>query len=358
VEVIGQVVLIVCILPAVWYVSIAIHEGAHALVAVAMGLRVTGVRIAIKSPRTLVVPAGRVLPARMAAMLIAGPMANAGCAVALWWPTAQPQPRPVGVILSLAAVIPAAMAIRSLIPARSKAFRPTDGYLLLRWIFRPRLTTAQRSADKSQLATIIATTTDPLVLLSAVKRRDGLDPTGYPAFIADAERLLAVARDKRSDRATAGAIAEWLSLRFGFAYLHATIVAGQPVDRADREEIIETAELAVGLEPESKPARIGLALARLLDDRPAEALELLSDFPSSTPAQHNVAMWLFAVALVYSGDRGRADALLASVAEPADTPALRREILAKLRSATELPPLRRLDFEPGVPASADRSSST
>jgi hypothetical protein len=354
VEAAGYSVLVVCVILGATYLCVAIHEGAHALVALAVGLRVKSVQIVTRHPATLVVPTGRALPARMAAVSVAGPMADAAFAAALWWLADQPFPKLVEIALRFVAAFAALVALGNLLPVRI-ASRPTDGYNLLRWIFWPDLTTAENSADFRQLETIIATTQDPRILLAAVRRRHAIDPTGYAEFITDADRLLAIARDEHTDRAAAGDIALWLALEFGFGYLHMAIVAGEPIDGANREEIIETAELAARLAPKSKLARVGLAIVRLLDDRPAQARDLLLKVTSRSKAEHAVVLSLFAVALTYLGNRARATAVLASAPQPANP--LLHAIVAQLRAATELPPLRRPDSEPAVPAAAQQSSS-
>jgi hypothetical protein len=326
------------------YVGIAIHEGAHALVAVLMGLRVKSMHISMTKGKVIVEPKGRALPARMIAMTVAGSLTNLAGAwftggLALRLLPAHNEIAPF--ILGVAGIL-AVLGVSSLIPIRNTKAGGTDGYKIFLWAFRPRVTTAGSSADPVQLARIVATTKSPLVLLAAVKRRHSIDAGGYTQFISDAERLVAIVRDPGTRPADAAAIAQWLALHFGFSYLHISIALGQPVGPADLDQIVEIAETAARLKPTSKPARIGLAVARLLEDRPADAVNLLTDFRTATRAQHALVTRLFAVTEIYLGHRARADDLLASVTQPVD--AQMRDILAKLRGAAELPPLRRPEF--------------
>jgi hypothetical protein len=355
---IAYLTVVACTGAGATYLGVASHEGAHALVALLMGLRVKSIKISLRGGKVTVDPKGRALPARMIAMTLAGPVANLAFAWVAWWAAVRllaSRDELGPFVLGVAGVI-AIMGVANLIPVRATRTGGTDGFKILLWAFRPRVTTAGASSDPAQLARIIATTTDPLVLLAAVKRRIGIDPKGYTEFIADADRLLAIARDERTRRAAAAAIAQWLSLHFGFAYLHMTIAEGAPVGRADREEIVETAELAVRLNPQGKPSRIGLAVARLLDGRPAEARDLLTGFRTATKGQHAVVVRLFAVAEIYLGNGGRAEELLASVTQPID--AQLRDVLAKLRNATELPPLVQPEPTPAaVPEAAHQGSS-
>jgi hypothetical protein len=326
------------------YAGVGIHEGAHALVAALMGIRIKSVHIAMNGGKVVVEPKGRALPARMIAIMFAGPLANLACAWITWSLAVRllvSNNELAAYVVGVAGVL-AFLGVVNLIPVRKTKSGGTDGYKIFLWAFRPSVTTAASCADPGQLARIVAATQSPLVLLAAVRQRRSIDPAGYPQFISDAERLAAIARDPATRPADAAAIAQWLALQFGFSYLHRSIALGEPVGRADVDQIVGIAETAARLKPKSKAARIGLAVARLLEDRPADALALLANFRSDAKAQHALVTRLFAVAEIYLGNRARADALLASVTQPIDQQM--RDILAKLRGATELPPLRRREI--------------
>jgi hypothetical protein len=100
-------------------------------------------------------------------------------------------------------------------------------------------------------------------------------------------------------------------------------------------------ELAVRLQPENLHARIGLAIARLLDHRPGDARDLLVGIHAATsePAAA-LAMQVRAVAEIYMGDHQQADRLVAAAGDR--NPPMRR-ILTALRTsetAGRLPALR------------------
>jgi hypothetical protein len=337
-------ILAPCTIFGATYLGVAIHEGAHAVVAILMGLRVKSVHISMTSGKVIVAPKGRALPARMILMIVAGPLTNLGCAwiarsIALPLLASRNELAPY--VVGVAGVL-GLLGVTSLIPIRNTKAGGTDGYKIFLWAFRPRVSIARSSVDPVQLASIVAATKSPLVLLAAVRQRRSIDPVGYTQFIGDAERLDAIARDADTRRSDAAPIAQWLALHFGFSYLHMGIALGEPVGRADLDQIVEIAETAARLQPTSTPTRIGLAVARLLEDRPAEALNLLTGFRSVTTAQHALVTRLFAVTEIYLGHSERAEALLASVTQPVDVQM--RDILAKLRGATDLPPLRRREL--------------
>lgn len=319
--------------------NLVIHELGHLLVALLTGLRVTGVRISLRGHSAVMVrPAGPALPVRMAAMTLGGAAANIGCAVLAWQLSQQALPVPVRVGLACAAIIGVIFGVANLLPVRLRVTAPDlDGLTLARWIFRPRLTTAATTTDVAHLDRIIERTRHPLVLLAAVIRRRAIDP-GYPRFVAMAERLNAIAHDARTKPAHAAAIAADLALTFGIGYLHMGIVEGNAIDRANADELIEIAELGHRLRPKNEYTRLGLAVARLLEHRPAPARDLLAGFRGSRLATYVTATQLFAIAEIYLGRRERATAILARLSH--GDPAL-SQIISTLTSTDALPALVR-----------------
>lgn len=318
-------------------VHLVIHEAGHLLVALLVGLRVTGVRISLRRQSAVTVrPAGPALAVRMAAFVLGGPLANIAAAALAWQVLRQPLPAPVRMAAALAGAIGLVVAVMNLLPIRlpGSTLDP-DGLSLLRWVFRPRRTTAASLADPARLDRIIATTEHPLVLLSAVFRRQAID-SGYTEFAATADRLNAIAHDERTNRRHATIIASALALTFGLGYLHMGVVQGKPIDRDNADELIDAAELGFRLRPKYEPAQFGLAIARLLDGRASEARHLLAGFRARKPETHELATGLFAIAEIYLGHAERADQVIATIGDGDPT---MTEILASLRSAPALPAL-------------------
>jgi hypothetical protein len=237
---------------------------------------------------------------------------------------------------ALATAIGVLMAVANLLPVRSPSSTlDSDGLHVLRWVLHPRVTAAASSVDRTQLDKIIEETHHPLVLLAAVFRRRQID-SGYPQFVPMAERLNAIAHDERTKPAHRGAIAAQLAVTFGASYLHMGIVQGKAIDRANADELIEIAELGYRLRPEDERVRIGLAIVRLLDHRPAEARQVLARLRPATPETHAVATQLFAIAEIYLGNRDRAGAILARLG---DGDPVMAQIVSALSSSWELPAL-------------------
>jgi len=116
---------------------------------------------------------------------------------------------------------------------------------------------------------------------------------------------------------------------------------------------IEIAELGLRLRPKAGDARIGLAIARLLDHRPAEVRQLLAGFRAARADTHALATQLFVVAEIYLGHRERADAILATLSDGSDQPA--SAVVAALRATDALPPL--VQDQPGHSGGSQSSRS-
>ena len=322
----------------VFPLHIVVHECGHLVAALLTGLRVTGVRLLSLRHQSAVVvePTGPALPVRMTAFILAGPLANLALAALAWQLWRASLPTPVRLVAAFAAVTGVIFAAANLIPIRpSSPSLDPDGLNLLRWVSRPRLMSAATTNDRGRLDQTIDTTDHPLVLLVAVMRRRQID-SGYQQFVPMAERLNGIAHDERTKPAHAATIAAQLAVTFGTGYLRLGIVEGNAIDRANADELIEIAELGHRLRPRDEATRIGLAVARLLDHRPAEARALLTGLRATTPLTHGLSTQLFALAEIYLGHRERADALLATVR--AGDPAM-SEIHSALRSADALPAL-------------------
>lgn len=316
---------------------LVIHESGHLLVAVLAGLRVTGVRISLRSTSHSAVwvqpkPLSAGLPVRMVALALGGPCANFAAAALTYQLTFGPMPALARYALFASAAAGAAQGVANLLPYRMMSGLRSDGANVLRWTFRSgqaraELDHRQRAAqtaqtvrtiadgtvDGAQLDKIISSVDDPLVFFAAVERRwqVGTDRDSS-RFVAEANRLSAIAHDKRTDPAHAGLIAKRLATLFGMLYLHAAIVDSVPVGRADADEITDIAELGARLLPDDVGARIGLAIARLLNHRPAEASRLLIGVQISTTGVYALACQVRAIAEIYLGDQAQADRFVAA----------------------------------------------
>jgi hypothetical protein len=354
VDELATLIFIVAFVFGGFYLNTAAHEGAHALVALVMGLRVTKVRISFRGGHTAVVPTGRALPVRMLAMTLAGPLASFALAAALVILAQQPVPRLVHALLYLVAGYAVVNGVVNLVPMQLRRGRTTDGWKMVQWIFRPRGMTVATTVDLAQLARIIETTPDPVLLLSAFVRRWDLD-SDRSWRLTVASRLDAMARDPHTPPTVAALTASVLATVFGTEYLYLAVVAGTPVDRATVDRINGIAELGARLSPNGDGGRVGLAIAALLAHRPAQARDLLAGQQSKTAEGHATLSYVFAIAEIYLGNRARADEVVAAAGDGAP---MLRAVVSRLCSASVLPPLVQPDPAPAGPGAAHQTSST
>jgi hypothetical protein len=344
---------------------LVIHEVGHLLAALVTGLRVTSVRITFWPGRQSMVvvrpdPSSVALPIRMMAFACGGPLANLGGAALTYRLASGSVPALARYALMVATLIGVTVGVVNLLPHRNPSGLPSDGLLALRWTLnsvqaRADLERCRQAEHRTRAMRAIAgnhpdgvrvddigtATGDPLVLVTAFERR-WLTATveDNDQIIAEAERLSAIAHDERTDPVHGGLIAGRLATIFGTWYLYAAIVDGQPVGRTDTDEIIEIGELAVRLLPENVHARIGLAIVRLLDHRPADARDLLLDV-HATDAQPDagmLAMQVRAAAEIYLGDLAQADQLIAAAGT--GNLAMRQILTTLLGSARRADPQR------------------
>jgi hypothetical protein len=310
----GGAIAVVAACLAVFPLHLVIHEVGHLVAALVTGLRVRSVRISLwRQSAVVVLPAGPALPVRMVAFVLGGPSANIGAAALAWQLWRLPLPVPIRVAAAFAAGTGVLFGVVNLLPIRMPVSAPDpDGLNLMGWLFRPRLSTAATISDPARLDKIIETTGHPLVLLTAVLQRQQID-SGYSQLVPMAERLSAIAHDKRTKPAHASAIAAQLAVLFGMSYLHMGIVVGNAIDRDNADEIIEIAELGFRLRPKNERARIGLAIARLIDHRPAQARDLLASLRATTATTLALSTLVFAIAELYLGHRAKAASLASTL---------------------------------------------
>ncbi|MEU0151374.1 hypothetical protein [Micromonospora fulviviridis] len=206
------------------WVHVVLHECGHLVVAKLLGLPVIAVRIApFTGWRSEVwvrpAPSATALPLRMVLFHLGGPTANLCTATVLvtaatWTSTALTR-----VALLGAALVAALLGVANLIPGISPR---SDGRNLLRWLLVPTATRAGLRAGYYQeevRRTLRAVTRgdhrpadpvrdldDPRLALAAFQRRWSTGHGQSPAdFIADAERLAALARADSTDPLAAAA---------------------------------------------------------------------------------------------------------------------------------------------------------
>lgn len=316
------------------WVHIVLHECGHLVVAKLLGLPVTAVRIApFTGWRSEVwvqpAPAATALPLRMVLFYLGGPMVNLCTAAVLGAAAAVTNTAFTRVVLLGAALVGALLGVVNLIPGTSPR---SDGRNLLRWLLAPTATRAALRAGHYQaeisrtvrtiirgevgdhrLGDPVPDDNDPRLALAAFQERWSTGHTLSAAdFVADAERLAALARADRTDPVAAAAIGQVLTVQFGLWYLYGAVVNGSPVEHREVVEISELAELAFHVQPHMLSARVAMSLAHLLNQRPEQARSLLLDVRPGVdpPDLCNVAFLLSAIAECYLGNHPDADVLV------------------------------------------------
>ncbi|WP_204006947.1 hypothetical protein [Virgisporangium aurantiacum] len=264
---------------AVWlslWVHLALHEGAHLVTALAVRVPVVAVRIAPfggwrNEVLTRPSPAATALPARMALVHLAGPVANLGTAAVLAVVASWPGPATTRLALIVAAAVAGLLGLGNLIPGSTP---PNDGSKILRWLSRPASAEIRAGLRMIQFQeeisrTLRALDPDPTVAAFITK----CDRAVSHDLVPDAERLQAMAHADGTDPAVAASIARTITVQFGLWYLYAAAVSRTPVEH---KEIVELAELArVGFDAGVPAARLAMGLVELLAGRPGEARSLL-----------------------------------------------------------------------------------
>ncbi|MET7969465.1 hypothetical protein [Micromonospora sp. NPDC005305] len=339
------------------WVHIVLHECGHLVAAKLLRLPVVAVRIAPFTGRRSEVwvrptPTATALPLRMVLFYLGGSMANLCAAAVLGAATTLPSTALTRVVLLGAALVGALLGVVNLVPGTSPR---SDGRNLLRWLSSPTATRAALRAGYYQdevrrtlramapadhhLGGPVADTTDPLLALAALERRWS---TGYAQsaadYIADAERLAALARADSTDPLAAAAIGQALTVQFGLWYLYDAVVNRAPVDHREVVEISELAQLAVHAQPHRLSARVAMGLAHLLNQRPEQARSLLLDVRPGVdpPDLCHVAFLLAAIAECYLGNHAAADALIGAAG--GGYPQLTQVVVA-IRAADPVPRL-------------------
>lgn len=342
------------------WVHVVLHECGHLVVAKLLRLPVVAVRIApFTGWRSEVwvrpAPPATALPLRMVLFYLGGPTVNLCTAAVLAAVAASTGTASTRVALFGAALVGALLAVVNLVPGTSPR---SDGRNLLRWLLAPTATRAALRAGYYQeevrrtlraitrgevgddrLGDPVRDGDDPRLALAAFQRRWSTGHAQSAAdFIADAERLAALARADGTDPLAAAAIGEALTVQFGLWYLYAAVVNGSPVERREVVELAELAQLAFQAQPHLLSARVAMSLAHLLDQRPEHARSLLLDIRPGVdpPDLCGVAFLLRAAAECHLGNHADADTLIRAAGGDHQQLA---QVVAAIRAADPVPPL-------------------
>ncbi|WP_247662276.1 hypothetical protein [Micromonospora sp. U21] len=244
------------------WAHVVLHECGHLVVAKVLRLPVVAVRIApFTGWRSEVsvrpAPSATALPLRMVLFYLGGPMTNLCTAAVLGATTTLTSTPLTRVALLGAALFAALLGVVNLIPGRSPH---SDGRNLLHWLLAPTATgaalraayyqeevsrtlraIAQGEVDDDRLGNPVRDDNGPRLALAAFQRRWSTAHTqSTTAFIADAERLAALARADSTNPRAAAAIAQVLTVQFGMWYLYAAVVSRSPVAHREVLEIFGT----------------------------------------------------------------------------------------------------------------------
>ncbi|WP_233513914.1 hypothetical protein [Micromonospora craterilacus] len=342
------------------WVHVVLHECGHLVVAKLLRLPVIAVRIApFTGWRSEVwvrpTPSATALPLRMVLFYLGGPMTNLCTATVLGAATALTSAPLTRVALLGAALVAALLGVVNLIPGVSPR---SDGRNLLRWLFAPTASRAALQAgyyqeEVSRTLQAIARGAvgddqpgdpvrggnDPRLALAAFQQRWSTGHAQSAAdFIADAERLAALARADSTDPMAAAAIGQVLTVQFGLWYLYVAVVNGSPVEHKEVREISELAQLAFHVQPHMLSPRVAMSLAHLLNQRPEQARSLLLDIRPGVdpPDLCSVAFLLRAIAECYLGNHADADTVIRAAG--GDYQQL-TQVAAAIQAAEPMPPL-------------------
>jgi Zn-dependent protease len=331
------------------WVHVVLHECGHFVAAKLLRLPVVEVLIAPftgwrNEVRVRPTPSATALPLRMMLFYLSGPVANLCTAAALGTAAALTGTAVIRIALLGAAFVAALLGVVNLIPGTSPR---SDGRNLLRWLSAPEESRAALRAGRYDEEVIRAVRAlaghgdrDPV--------RDNDDPlTSFQRrwsvarsadLMADAERLAALARADSTDPTTAAEIGQLLTVQFGLWYLYAAVVHGSPVEHTEVLEISDLAQLAFQVQPHLLSARVAMALAHVLNERPEQARSVLADIrPGADPPDLcGVAVLLRAIAECHLGRRADADGLIAAAGS--DYPQL-THVVAAIRAADPVPRL-------------------
>ncbi|MEU1246327.1 hypothetical protein [Micromonospora arida] len=312
-----------------FWAHLVLHECGHFVAAKLLRLEVVAVRIApFTGWRNHVsvrpAPSSTALPLRMVLFYLSGPVVNLCTATVLVAATALTSTPFTRFALLSAALLAALLGLVNLVPSSH-----SDGRNLLTWLSAPTATSAalraayyqeeidrtlrtisHGEADDGRLGDPGRDGNDTRLALAAFQRRWS---TGHARsatdFVADAERLAALARADSTDPVTAAAIGQALSVQFGLWYLYAAVVTRSPVQHREVVEIWELAQLGFQVRPHRLAARVAMSLAYLLDQRPEQARALLLDVRAGVdpPDLCSVAFLLRAIAECHLGNHAEAD---------------------------------------------------
>lgn len=312
-----------------FWAHLVLHECGHFVAAKLLRLEVVAVHIApFNGWRNHVsvrpAPSSAALPLRMVLFYLSGPVVNLCTATALVAATALTSTPFTRFALFSAAFLAALLGLVNLVPSPH-----SDGRNLLTWLSAPTATSAalraayyeeeidrtlrtisHGEADDGRLGDPVRDGNDTRLALAAFQRRWSTGQARSATdFVADAERLAALAHADSTDPVTAAAIGQALSVQFGLRYLYAAVVTRSPVQHREAVEIWELAQLGSQVRPHELAARVAMSLAYLLNQRPEQARALLLDVRAGVdpPDLCSVAFLLRAIAECHLGNHAEAD---------------------------------------------------
>ncbi|HEY4453103.1 MAG TPA: hypothetical protein VGN81_02225 [Pseudonocardiaceae bacterium] len=285
------------------------HELAHLLGALVLRMRpsavvVLGLRfgravrqagtVPFSHVRVAVDPAAPALGARFALFHLAGPAANLGLAGYCLSALGRAGLSPVETAAwQTGLAVSAVLAVGNLLPVGSASFHAADGARILWWLTRParmrRILATQRQWQRFALlrAAAVAGEVPDLAELRelAFSSDRGVASAAAMLFLVTARSLRAADQSwlaglAESDAVTepaAGVLAAAVAWTRLIALLTEAVRTKQEPDAAAVAAIAPLAELGLARNRAAMPCRIALALVRVLQQRPAEARNLLID---------------------------------------------------------------------------------
>ncbi|HEY0117230.1 MAG TPA: hypothetical protein VGC04_00445 [Cellulomonas sp.] len=369
------------------------HEVGHAVAALVLRLPVLGIAVGplrIGRPGQLAGSSGHVrvdatrvqhaLPTRMAVFILAGPAANLAIAAVTASVADNPSSR-LDLRLAMAGLTAAGLlvGIANLVPGTSSQGVANDGTRALRWITQPSreraqialgrdLSNLQRAASPSadrrlaaqpaDLDWLRAAAADPRPMIAGravtalvserIRRASGalagvgaadVNLSLVQPLWEDTSLVIRYASRLDQPAATRAAVAANVALLLSLSYMAQR--PGESTDPASVEvtTIARMAELGFAARRDWLPARTALALARLMQDRPSEARDLLRNHvvavSDADPLERARAMAVWGFAEFELGDRDRAKRLAAAAYRLAPEGALTLSLVHRVSAAAD-----------------------
>ncbi|MFF5297429.1 hypothetical protein [Paractinoplanes globisporus] len=325
------------------FVAIVLHETGHLLAALALRLKVVGVRIRYTGQSFVRVKpdaALKWLPARFVLWHLAGPAVDFALAVGLF-AAARSTDSPTALDCLLAAALTAfLLGVGNLWPHTTPAGMRSDGAQVLRWLLHPSRQSTIVVTDTAALRKVVDGTIDPAALDAFIEttvdgravalavhlrllRKLGLDRPGVkvtignvaigPATASDYLRLHTYAVAPSTPGEMTDALAPNLGVIAGLWQLHRVVVAGEPASPPIVAQVAAVRDALARRKSESLSHLVVAALVDLLEGRPAEARRALTGVSPGTGQEQTRALLIRAIAESALGDHAQADRLVESV---------------------------------------------